>query len=277
MPKQVKEIVVIEPRKKLSNYWNELWSYRELFYFLAWRDIAVRYKQTVVGIAWSVVRPVITIAVFSVIFGKVAALPSEGIPYVILVTAATLPWQLFSTSLTESTNSLVNSAGIISKVYFPRLTIPLSSIVMCLVDFAISLVILALLMVYYGVVPGKEMLMLPVFTLIAVMASFGAGLWFSALNVKYRDIKHIVPFIVQFGIYVSPVGFSSTVVPEKWRLLYSLNPMVGVIDGFRWAITGGKSYLYMEGLYLSLIVILVILVTGFLYFRKTERTFVDVI
>lgn len=270
-------IVVIEPNKKLKNYWREIWSYRELFYFLAWRDIVVRYKQTIVGIAWSIVRPVVTIVVFTVVFGKVAALPSEGIPYIILVTAATLPWQLFSTSLSESTNSMVNSAGIISKVYFPRLTIPLSSIVVCLIDFLISFVILIILMIYYRIVPGMEFLLLPVFTLIAVLASFGAGLWLSALNVKYRDIKHIVPFIVQFGIYVSPVGFSSTVVPEKWRLLYSLNPMVGVIDGFRWAITGGKSFLYMPGLFLSFIVIVILLVTGFMYFRKTERTFVDVI
>ncbi|OQA17655.1 MAG: Teichoic acid translocation permease protein TagG [bacterium ADurb.Bin363] len=255
----------------------DLWRYRELFYFLAWRDILVRYKQTVIGIAWSVIRPFLTMIVFTIVFGKLAKLPSEGVPYPILVFAAMLPWQFFANSLSECSNSLITNANLISKVYFPRLVIPTSAVVVSFVDFLISFVLMALLMVYYMVIPDWKILTLPIFILIAFAASMGAGLWLAAFNVKYRDFRYIVPFIVQFGLYLSPVGFSSTIVPENWRLLYSLNPMVSVIDGFRWAILGGKSFIYWPGFALSTGLVVLILLSGIWYFRKTEKTFADII
>lgn len=269
--------LIIEPGKKLKHYWKEIWAYRELFYFLAWRDILVRYKQTVIGIAWSIIRPLLTMIIFSVIFGKVAKLPSEGIPYPILVIAGTLPWYLFSNSLSESSNSLIANAGMLTKVYFPRLAIPVSTIAVSFVDFAISFVILLGMMVYYNFVPDWHILLLPIFIVISVLASLGGGFWFSALNVKYRDFKFIIPFIVQFGMYVSPVGFSSSIVPEKYRILYSLNPMVGVIDGFRWSITGKAIDLYMPGFVLSILIVVLLFISGLWYFRKMERSFADVI
>jgi lipopolysaccharide transport system permease protein len=272
------EELVIEPGRGLKNYWRDLWRYRELFYFLAWRDIAVRYKQTVIGVAWSVIRPVLTMIVFSVIFGRLAKLPSEGgAPYPIMVYAAMLPWQFFANALAESSGSLITNTNLISKVYFPRLAIPFSSVIVSFVDFLISFVILVLLMLWYQYVPAWRMLALPLLLVIAFAASLGAGLWFAALNVKYRDFRYIVPFIVQFGLYVSPVGFSSSIVPERWRLLYSLNPMVGVIDGFRWAILGGEAQLYWPGFSLSLGLVALLLASGLWYFRRTERSFADVI
>ncbi|MDD5362968.1 MAG: ABC transporter permease [Ignavibacteria bacterium] len=271
------KITEIKSNNKFSNYWKEIWDYKELFFFLAWRDILVRYKQTFFGIAWSIIRPLITIVVFSVIFGKVASLPSDGIPYPILVIAGTLPWQLFSTSLSEASNSLISNSNMITKVYFPRLAIPLSTIVVSIIDFAISLVILICVMIYYAYIPSWQILTLPIFILIAILASLGGGIWFSALNVKYRDFKFVIPFIVQFGLFVSPVGFSSSLVPGKWKLIYSLNPMVGVIDGFRWAITGKESSLFAEGFMVSLIIVLIIFFSGIWYFRKTEKTFADFI
>jgi len=269
--------LIIEPGKGIKQYWADLWRYRELFYFLAWRDILVRYKQTVIGVAWSVIRPVLTMAVFSVIFGRLAKFPSEGVPYPILVFAAMLPWQLFSNSLSESSNSLITSRNMITKIYFPRLIVPTSSVIVCLVDFLISLAILGVLMIWYNFVPGWRILLLPLFLLLALTTAMGVGFWISALNVKYRDFRYIIPFIVQFGLYISPVGFSSSVVPDKWRLLYSINPMVGVIDGFRWSIIGGNSQIYLPGLLLSVGLTLVIFLLGLSYFRKTERTFADVI
>lgn len=269
--------LTIEPGKKLKHYWKEIWTYRELFYFLAWRDILVRYKQTVIGISWSIIRPLLTMVIFSVIFGKVAKLPSEGIPYPILVIAGTLPWYLFSNSLAESSNSLIANAGMLTKVYFPRLAIPVSTIAVSFVDFAISFVILLGMMVYYNFMPDWHILLLPMFIVISVLASLGGGFWFSALNVKYRDFKFIIPFIVQFGMYVSPVGFSSSIVPEKYRILYSLNPMVGVIDGFRWSITGKAIDLYVPGFVLSILIVILLFVSGLWYFRKMERSFADVI
>lgn len=272
----IQDEIIIEPGRGLKHYWKDLWNYRELFYFLAWRDIAVRYKQTVIGIAWSVIRPVLTMAVFVVVFGKLAGLPSEGAaPYTILVFAAMLPWQFFANALSESSNSLIGNANMISKVYFPRLAIPASSVIVSFVDFLISFAILALLMVWYGFVPGWRIITLPLFALLAFGVAIGAGLWFASLTVKYRDFRFIVPFVVQFGLYVSPVGFSSKIVPPQWRLLYSMNPMVGVIDGFRWSIIGGE--LYMPGLLLSIGLVAVLLASGIWYFRKTERTFADVI
>lgn len=269
--------VTIEAGRTESHYWRDLWRYRELFYFLAWRDLLVRYKQTVIGIAWAVIRPLLTMLVLTLVFGKLAKLPSDGVPYPLLVFAALLPWQLFASSFTEAGNSLISNANMISKVYFPRITIPVSKIIVSLVDFLISLLLLSLLMLWYGMIPSPRILFLPLFTLIAVAASLGGGLWISALNVKYRDFRYIVPFVVQFGLYVSPVGFTSSLVPENWRLLYSINPMVGVIEGFRWAILGGESQLYLPGFVLSMITVVLILVTGYLYFRKTEKSFADVI
>ena len=252
--------------------------FRSLFFFLAWRDILVRYKQTVIGIAWAVIRPFLTMIVFTVVFGKLAKLPSEGIaPYAIMVYVAMLPWQFFANSLSEASNSLIGNANLISKVYFPRLIIPTSSVITSFVDFLISSAILLVIMVWYQFWPTWRIVTLPFFTLIAFLASMGVSLWLTALNVKYRDFRYIVPFIVQFGLYVSPVGFSSSIVPEKYRLIYSLNPMVGVIDGFRWAILGGESNIYIPGFLLSLTVTVFFLVFGIMYFRKTEKKFADII
>ena len=269
--------LIIEAGRTESQYWKDLWRYRELFYFLAWRDILVRYKQTVIGIAWALIRPFLTMVVFTVIFGKLAKLPSEGVPYPILVFAAMLPWQFFANSLSECSKSLLGNANLISKVYFPRLIVPASAVVVSFVDFMISGMILLGLMAWYDFVPNWRILTLPFFILIAFAASMGAGLWLASLNVKYRDFRYIVPFLVQFGLYISPVGFSSSIVPEQWRLLYSLNPMVGVIDGFRWAILRGESYLYWPGFTLSVALVILMFASGVWYFRKTERTFADVI
>jgi lipopolysaccharide transport system permease protein len=269
--------LIIEAGRTESQYWKDLWRYRELFYFLAWRDILVRYKQTAIGMAWALIRPFLTMIVFSVVFGQLAKLPSEGVPYPILVFAALLPWQFFSNALSECSNSLISNANLVSKVYFPRLIVPASAVIVSFVDFMVSGMILLALMAWYNFVPSWRILTLPLFIAIAFAASMGAGLWFAALNVKYRDFRYIVPFIVQFGLYISPVGFSSSIVPEKWRWLYSLNPMVGVIDGFRWAILGGESRLDLLGFMLSMGLVGLLLVSGIWYFRKTERTFADVI
>ncbi len=255
----------------------ELWRYRELFWFLALRDILVRYKQTVIGIAWAVIQPVLLMIVFTVIFGKVAKLPSNGIPYPILTFIALLPWLFFSDTLTQSSQSVVGNAGMISKIYFPRLIIPTSTVISGMVNFAISFVILIGLMFWYHIVPTVNVFLLPLFFLLAAATALGAGLWLSALNVKYRDVKYVVPFIVRMGLYISPVGFLSSVVPEKYQLLYSLNPMVGVIDGFRWCLLGGKVVPYWPGFWLSVFIVVVLLVTGAYYFRRMERTFADVI
>jgi lipopolysaccharide transport system permease protein len=270
--------IVIEAGRTERQYWRDLWRYRELFYFLAWRDILVRYKQTVIGIGWAVFRPLLTMLVLTLVFRKIANLPTEGTaPYAVMVFAALLPWQFFATALTESSGSLIGNANLISKVYFPRLIVPAGSVITSLVDFLISGVILLALMAWYRFWPDWRILTLPLFVLLAFGASMGAGLWLAALNVKYRDFRYIVPFIVQFGLYISPVGFSTSRVPENWRLLYSLNPMVGVIDGFRWAILGGQPAIYWPGLLTSIGVVAVLTVTGIRYFRKTERTFADVI
>jgi lipopolysaccharide transport system permease protein len=269
--------LIIEAGRTESQYWKDLWRYRELFYFLAWRDILVRYKQTIIGIAWALIRPFLTMVVFSVVFGNLAKLPSEGVPYPILVFAGMLPWQFFANALGECSGSLIGNSNLISKIYFPRLIVPASSVIVSFVDFMISGMILLGLMAWYNFVPSWRIVALPLFIGIAFAASMGAGLWFAALNVKYRDFRYIVPFIVQFGLYVSPVGFSSNIVPEQWRFIYSLNPMVGVIDGFRWAILGGESNLYLPGFTLSLGLVVLLLISGVWYFRKVERTFADVI
>lgn len=269
--------LIIEPGRGISHYWRDLWQYRELFYFLAWRDLLVRYKQTAIGIAWSVLRPFLTMVVFTIVFSKLAKLPSEGIPYPVLVYAALLPWQFFANTLTDSSNSLIDNQNLLTKVYFPRIIVPASSIIVALVDFAISLVILAGLMLWYGFMPDWRIIILPLFLLQALLFAFGTGLWISALNVQFRDFRYVVPFLVQFGLYVSPVGFSSSIVPEQWRMLYSINPMTGVIEGFRWAITGKESLIYWPGYLLSLVLISGILITGFWWFRRMERSFADVV
>jgi lipopolysaccharide transport system permease protein len=269
--------IIIEAGRTEKQYWKDLWIYRELFYFLSWRDILVRYKQTAIGIAWAIIRPLLTMAVLTIVFGKLAKLPSEGAPYPILVFSAMLPWQFFANALTESSNSLIDNANLVSKVYFPRLAIPTSSVIVSFVDFLLSGVILMGLMVWYDFWPTWRVMVLPLLVLMCFAVALGAGLWISAMNVKYRDFRYIVPFIVQFGLYISPVGFSSSVVPEKWRLVYSLNPMVGVIDGFRWAILGKDVVLYPPGFILSLTLVAILFAGGLRYFRKTERTFADII
>jgi lipopolysaccharide transport system permease protein len=267
--------LIIEPGRVEQQYFKDLWRYRELFLFLAWRDILVRYKQTVFGVLWAVMRPFLTMVVFTVVFSGIAKLPSNGVPYPILVYAAMLPWQFFSSSFSEASNSLIGNSNLLTKIYFPRLIMPASTVIVALVDFFIAFVILGVLMLYYGYAPSWHILFLPVFILLAFLTSMGSGLYIAALNVKYRDFRYIVPFVVQFGLYISPVGFSSNVVPEQWRLLYSLNPMVGVIDGFRWAILGQP--LNKTAFFLSIGVSIVLFVFGLWYFRKTEKTFADVI
>ena len=277
MDKHKDFILYIEAGKSEKQYIKDIWRYRELFYFLAWRDILVRYKQTVIGILWAILRPFLTMVVFTFIFGNVAKLPSEGgAPYPIMVYAAMLPWTFFASALQESSNSLIANSNMISKIYFPRLVVPISAVIVSFVDFLVSFVILIGLMIFNGFVPPIQILLLPVFTLNAFFAAMGYGLLLAALNVKYRDFRYIVPFIVQFGLYISPVGFSSAVIPEQWRLLYSVNPMVGVIDGFRWSIIG-NTQIYWPGMILSLVLVSLVFIFGLLYFRKTERTFADVI
>ena len=272
-----KHTLILEAGRSEKHYWRDLWRYRELFFFLAWRDILVRYKQTVIGLAWALLRPFLTMLVFTLVFGRLAKLPSDGVPYPIMVFTALLPWQFFSNAFSSAGDSLISNASMISKVYFPRLVIPVSSVIVSFVDFLISGIILVGLMLWYGFAPSWHMLSLPLFIFVAFAAAMGAGLWVAALNVKYRDFRYIVPFVVQFGLYVSPVGFSSSIVPEQWRLLYSINPMVGVIDGFRWAILGGITQLYWPGLLLSLTLVILMLISGIFYFRKTERGFADLI
>ena len=269
------EELIIEAGRAEKHYWNDLWKYRELFYILSWRDIKVRYKQTVIGAAWSIIRPLLTMIIFTIIFGRVAKLPTEGTaPYAIMVYAAMLPWQFFANSLSEASNSLIGNTNLITKIYFPRMIIPASSVIVSMVDFAISFGLMLVLMAWYRFLPPLQVLLLPFFLVMAFLASFGISIYITALNVKYRDFRYIVPFIVQFGLYVSPVGFSSSVVPQKWRLLYSLNPMVAVIDGFRWCLLGEQK-LYLPGFVVSSAVIVLFCVLGIYYFRKTEKSFAD--
>ena len=269
--------LVIEAGRTEKHYWADLWRYRELFYFLAWRDILVRYKQTIIGIAWSVIRPLLTMLIFVIVFGKLAKLPSDGAPYPILVFSALLPWQFFANAFAEASNSLINNANMISKVYFPRAIIPISSVIVCTIDFLISSVILLALMVWYQFTPTWHILYIPLFTLLVFALSVGAGFWVAALNVRYRDFRYIIPFAIQLGLYISPVGFSSQIVPEQWQLLYALNPMVGIIEGFRFAILGQNEYLTYPQIALSVSLSLLFLLTGIRYFRATEKTFADVI
>jgi lipopolysaccharide transport system permease protein len=276
MQQQPAPLLVIEAGSHAGRYWHELWRFRELLVFLTWRDILVRYKQTVIGVMWSVLRPLVTMLVFTFVFGRVAKLPTEGeAPYALMVFAALLPWQLFANAVLESSNSLVANADMISKVYFPRMIMPISAIMTALVDFAIALGLFVLLMLVMGVMPALKILLLPVFLMMALAAALGGGLMIAALNVSFRDFRYVIPFFVQFGLYVSPVGFSSAAVPERWQLLYALNPMVGVIDGFRWCLLGkGVDFpMFESGLALGISVAM--LVAGVLVFRRMERTFAD--
>ena len=267
--------LVIEAEKPGKYYWKDLWLYRELFYFLAWRDVLVRYKQTVLGVMWSVLRPFLAMVIFTIVFGKLAKLPSDGVPYPILVYCAMLPWQFFSTSFADCSTSLVRNKNLISKIYFPRIVIPTSTVIVSIIDFLISIIIFAGIMSWYRYVPSWQIVFIPIFMLTALFTSMGLGLWLSAVNVKYRDIRYITPFIVRFGIYISPVGFSSAIIPEKWRLLYSLNPMVGVIEGFRAALldTGPMPW---DLIGIGWITTMVLVVSGSFFFKRKERLFADV-
>lgn len=270
--------LILEAGRTEKNYWADLWAYRELFAILAWRDVAVQYKQTVIGAAWAVVRPLLTMIIFTVVFGQLAKLPTEGsTPYPVLVMAGMLPWFLFSTILSNASNSLVANSNLIGKVYFPRLIVPVASAVVALVDFVITLTLLLIMMLAFGVLPDWRIVFLPLFIGLAVFASLGPALILSSFNVKYRDFRFLIPFIVQFGMYVSPVGFSSSVVPEQWRLLYAMNPIVGVIDGFRWCLLGGQATLYMPGFLLSLTAVAFLFWLGVRTFRATEKTFADLV
>ena len=270
--------LVLEPGRADRQYWPDLWRYRELFFILAWRDVSVRYKQTVVGAAWAFIRPFLTLVVFTVLFGNLAKLPPPpGMPYAVVVISGLLPWTLFAAVMGDASNSVIANGNLISKVYFPRLIVPMSTIVVALIDFAVSLSILAGVMIWYGVLPSWQLLLLPFFVVLALLTAIGPALWAAAIIVKYRDFRFIIPFMLQFGLYVSPVGFSSDVVPSHWRLLYSLNPMVGVIDGFRWCIIGGESPIYLPGMVLSMAVVAFFLWLGIRTFRSTERGFADVI
>jgi lipopolysaccharide transport system permease protein len=269
--------LVIEAGRTERQYWQDLWRYRELFLFFAWRDLLVRYKQTVVGVSWALVRPLLTMIVLTFVFGKLGKMPAGGVPYPLLVLCGMLPWQFFSSSLTDSGNSLVMNSNMISKVYFPRLVIAVSSVVTSMMDFFISGIFLALLLCWYHFVPSWQMVFLPFFMLLAIGISLGAGLWVAALMVEYRDFRFIVPFVVQFGLYLSPVGFQSSVVPERFRLLYAMNPMVGIIDGFRLSILGANKSVFFPGIAIAVVEIAILIASGIWYFRKTERTFADVI
>jgi lipopolysaccharide transport system permease protein len=255
----------------------DLWRFRELFLFLAWRDVLVRYRQTAIGIAWALLRPLLTLVVFTLVFGRLAGLPSGGIPYPILVASALVPWQFFASALNDCSNSLLAGAELISKVYFPRLVIPGSALAVSLVDLLISMLLLAGLMAAYRFVPDWRIVTLPLLVLLAMMLALGAGLWFAALSVEFRDFRYIVPFVLQFGLFVSPVGFASAIVPGQWRLIYALNPLVGVIDGFRWALLRGEPALPVAGLALSTAIAVLLVASGLWYFRRTERKFADVI
>jgi lipopolysaccharide transport system permease protein len=270
-------VLVLEPAKGFVRLnLREVWAYRELLYFLIWRDVKVRYKQTVLGAAWAILQPVMAMVVFSVFFGRFAKMPSDGIPYPVFAFAALLPWQLFAYALSESSNSLVASQNLITKVYFPRLVVPLAGVLAGLVDFAIAFVVLLGLMLYYGITPGSAIVWLPLFILFAIVTALAAGLWLSSLNVKYRDVRYTIPFLTQIWMFATPVAYPSSLVPEQWRPLVGLNPMAGVVEAFRWALLGTAS---APGplLAVSVVVVIVMLIGGLTYFRQTERTFADLV
>jgi lipopolysaccharide transport system permease protein len=266
---------VIEPNAPLANVLVELWAYRELLLFFAWRDVLIRYKQTAVGIVWAVLRPLLNVAVLTIVFRKIAGMPADGAPYPILVFAALLPWQMFATLLSESSACVVGSTDLISKVYFPRIVLPLTAVLAALSNFLIALTVFGFVLAWYQICPGWQLFLLPLFVTLALGCALGAGLWLSALNVRFRDFGYVLPFILQFGLYLSPVGFTSNMVPERWRLIYSLNPIVGVIDGFRYCLTAGNCELYWPAVLLSCVITVTLLWTGAWFFRRMERTFAD--
>jgi lipopolysaccharide transport system permease protein len=268
--------VIIEPGYTKKQYWKDLYLYRDLFFFLAWRDILVRYKQTSIGIAWAILQPLFTVIIFTFVFGKIANLPSGEIPYFIIVLCGLLPWQFFASGFAESSNSLITNSNLITKVYFPRIIIPLGSIIVFFVDFLISATILLSMIIFYHISPNLNIFFLPLFILLLFTFTAGAGLLIGSLNVKFRDFRYIIPFITQLGLYVSPVGYSTSVIPDKWKLLYYLNPMAGIIDGFRWSILGDKS-LYFPGIFTSIMIIILFFSFSLLYFRRVEKNFADII
>lgn len=274
----MQDVTIIEAGRSDRHYWLDLWRYRELFRVLAWRDLSIRYKQTIIGILWAVIRPLAAMLVFTVIFGRIAKLPADGnAPYALMVFAGILPWTFFATGLSEASNTLINNTSLISKIYFPRMIMPVATIVVAFVDFLISFLILLVLMTWYGFMPDWRIIFLPAFVVLVFLASVGPALWIAALNVKYRDFRFVIPFLVQLGLYLSPVGFSSSVVPEQWRLLYSFNPMVGIIDGFRWCILRGQTELTTQSLLFSIAAIAFFLWFGTRRFRKTEKSFADIV
>lgn len=272
------DTIILEAGRTEKNYWKDLWRYRELFYILAWRDISVRFKQTVLGVAWAIFRPLITMVIFTIVFSRLAKLQSEGAaPYAILVYAGMMPWTLFSTGLSDASNSLITNTNLITKIYFPRLIIPTAAIITAFVDFLIGLGLLFVLMLWFRFAPNWHIVFLPFFIVLALIASVGPGLWVTALNTKFRDFKHIIPFVVQVGLYISPVGFSSAIIPVKWKYLYYLNPIVGVIDGFRWCILGGNTRIDWTSVIMSLSVSIFMLIAGIRKFRSMEKSFADII
>lgn len=275
----VDNVTVLESGRASKDYWRDIWRHRELLVFIVWRDIIVRYKQTVVGTSWVLIRPFLTMLVFTFVFGRVANLASASgsVPYSLVVFAGLLPWFFFSSALSECSNSLIGNANLISKVYFPRLIIPVSSIAVSLVDFLVTFVLLFLVMVWNRFAPNWHIVFVPAFILLVTLIALGLGLWTASLGVRYRDFRHLIPFLLQLGVYVSPVGYSSQIMPSKWRLLYSLNPLVGVIDGFRWSILGGNFVLFWPAQVISWVMGVLLVLTGVWYFRKTEATFADVI
>lgn len=268
--------MVIEGGKKFGRYWSDLWLFRELFLFITWRDILVRYKQTAIGILWSVLRPLLTMVVFTFVFGRIAKMPTDGVtPYALMVFAGLLPWQMFANAVQESSNSFISNANMVSKIYFPRMILPISSVMTALIDLFISLILFIILELYYGVFPTWKIFALPIFIIMAMGLAIGVGLIISSLNVSYRDFRYVIPFIIQFGLYISPVGFSISAIPEKWKILYSLNPMVGIIEGFRWCLLGENISINWVMVHISIVIILVTLICGIAIFRNMERTFAD--
>ena len=269
--------ILITPNRIVTNYWRDIWRYRELFWFMAWRDILLRYKRMTIGVAWAILRPVLTMLVFTLVFSRVARLPSDGVPYPLMVFAGMLPWQFFASAFADAGNSLSNKETIITKVYFPRLIVPVSAIVVSLADLVCALLVLVALFAWYDLLPDGRILALPGCVALVFLIALGAGLWISALTAQYKDFRYLTPFITQLGLYLSPVGFSSSVVPETWRDLFALNPMVGVIESFRWSLLGLAPDGMEKHMAISVTIGLFLLITGLLYFRRVERNLAELL
>ena len=273
---ETKPVTIITSRYASETYWQDCWRHRELVLFLAWRDLVARYKQTVVGVAWTVLKPLTTLLIYSFIFGRVAGLPSQGVPYILLVLTGLMPWQLFSTVFSAASESLVANAHLVSKVYFPRLIIPVSSVALSVVDHLVAFALMAVLMLWYGVMPGWQILLLPFVMLLAVLAALGIGLIFAVLNAQFRDFRQLIPFALQLGVFVSPVGYATSVLPEKWQIVYALNPVVGIVDSFRWCILGGRELIYPPSIFVTVVFVAVTMVVGINTFRRHETDIADV-